>query len=521
MVKLIYSLLAIVFMVSFTFAPVANAATAIPVSLIFTEVKVRADSANLQDTDEFIELFNASLTPLSLSDYVMEYFNTTIPTETQIPTQKAFSDKILAPGGQLILAKQPTKIINSIATPFNSLSDTGGRLRLVTMEGDIIDEVAWTNVQSSATGTGVYPAIVHQCNTSNAVCNANRIQSFSRQQTTGLYVLDHPMWQLGVMSPVSNELLPVVDEPPTEPESPVEEPTQEPVPTSPTPTCEGVVISELLPNAKGSDIGKEFIELHNPDIEPISLLGCSLQVSSSSKTYQFEDVTLAPDAYLALSDQTTGLTLPNAAGATVWLLTPQKELQTVTYIGDLDEEVAWANVADVWQATYSPTPGLINVALAEKPCAPGQERNVLTGDCEKIVTTAIATLTPCKTGQERNPDTNRCRTVVTAAALISCKTGQERNPETNRCRAVQGVSILQPCDEGEERNPETNRCRKVTDPSATNIAKVTDVTSTSATGGSKLWLLMAAVVLVVGYGIYEWRQDLALFFSSVMSKLHR
>lgn len=521
MVKIVNILCVTVFMLVMLLPGISvHAESTVPASLIFTEIKTRADSSSIHDVDEFIELYNASLVPLPLTNYVIEYFNSTNPDETQVPSQKAFSDKVLAPGGQLVLAKQPTKIINSIATPLSSLSDTGGRLRLVTTEGNIIDEIAWTNSQSMVTSVGINPSVVYQCNTSNALCNANRMQSFGRQQVEGLYVLDQALWQLGTMSPMSNELLPVLDEVQEEPAEPVEEPLlTDPPPQAPT--CEGIVISELLPNADGADTSKEFIELHNPNAEPISLIGCSLQVSSSSKTFQFEDTILAPDAYVVFTDQDTGLTMPNTAGATVWLLTPQKELQAISYPGNLDENVSWATLGNIWQATYAPTRGYPNISLPDKPCKAGEERDVVTNDCEKIATAAVVSLTSCKAGQERNPYTNRCRNIITAAALVSCKVGQERNPETNRCRTVQAASTLLPCDEGEERNSETNRCRKVTDPTASKIAKVSDVTSPNTVSGSKLWLLIAGLGLVIGYAVYEWRQDLAQKCRNLISKLHR
>jgi hypothetical protein len=522
MLKFIYSLATIVFTFSLLVTPSqVMASNALPASLIFTEVKVRADTSNIQDKDEFIELYNAGLVQLPLQNYVIEYFNVTNPLESQQPIQKFISEKVLAPGGHIVLAKQPTKITNSIPTPYSSLSDSGGRLRLVTIEGDVIDEIAWTNTASLATTSEDEPPIVYQCNTSNALCNANRTQSIHRQVNDDIYMLEAPSWQLGIASPVSDELLPVLDDVGEEPPDPEGEPGPVEVIPTVSPTCEGVVITELLPNADGSDTNKEFIELHNPTTEPISLLGCSLQISASSKTYQFEDTLLAPEAYATFTDQTTGLTMPNAAGGTVWLVDAQKELQEVVYIADLDEDQTWIYSEGGWQPSYAPTPGSPNIIQPDKPCAVDQVRNVVTGNCEKIISTAVATLTPCKVGQERNPETNRCRSVITASALAVCKTGQERNPETNRCRAVSGVSTLQPCEDGQERNPETNRCRKVTDPAATNLAKITDVASPNVSNGSKVWILLAAGSLIVGYAFYEWRQDIAVILNSLMSKLRR
>lgn len=523
MLRVVNSLLVAVFLVVVCTLPLKGYATDIsPATLILTEVKIRYDSASALDPDEFVEIFNASLVPIALSNYVIEYFNTTNPTEAQQPIQKVISDQLLAPGGQLVLAKQPTKVQRSVLSPFSSLSDTGGRLRIVTTDGDIVDEVAWTNSQALATSIGTYPSIVYQCNASNALCTANRAQSFSRQlNAEGLYLIDNATWSLAAVSPASSELLPPITEteeeqpnlPPDNPEPPATESTD--------PSCEGIIISELLPNAEGSDTNKEFIELYNPTNEPVSLLGCSLQVSSSTKTYELGDVSVLPGAYIALSDQLTGLSLPNAAGATVWLLTSQNELQAVTYPGDIDEDVSWALLRSVWQQTYVPTPGLGNLEQPFEPCEVGEQRNSVTNDCQKVIVTAVAELTPCKAGQERSPSTNRCRSVITAAALVACKVDQERSPETNRCRAVNGTSTLSACTEGEERNAETNRCRKVANANETTLAKVTDIKSPSVGSGSKVWIIVAAILLAVGYAIYEWRQDIAQLTGSLIVRLKR
>src|SRR5262249_50056444 len=101
------------------------------------------------------------------------------------------------------------------------------------------------------------------------------------------------------------------------------DPTGTPNPvTGTTPTCEGVLITEILPNPAGTDAGHEYIELYNPTSSSISLDGCSLQTSSSSKKFSFSGTTLQPNEYKAFYDSATGLTLPNSAGGTAYLLSP-------------------------------------------------------------------------------------------------------------------------------------------------------------------------------------------------------
>ena len=489
------------------FTVVTAQAEVIQPTLIFTEVKVRTDTTLTTDYDEYIEIFNASADPVDLANYNLEYFNTTNPAISLQPTQKPLYAYMLDSNASLVLAKQIIQIPHAQQSPLSSLSDSGGRLRLVTNEGVIVDEVAWTNVQANAAAITVY-----QCNAATILCNGNRVQSFSRSQNIdSTFIIPEPQWQLALPSPVSSELLAYqIDE---------TDDTEVPPPDMPVEneelvvTCEGVVISELLPNPEGVDSGHEFIELYNPTVEVINLLGCSLQTSFAAKKYDLPDVGMAPGAYLALPDSVTGLVLPNAAGGNAWLLSPADELSSIIYPGSLEDDASWSLINGVWQVTYSPTPALPNVPLPVKPCPEGQARNPDSNRCQAPIITAVSVLTPCKVGQERSPDTNRCRAIAsTISSLMPCKEGQERNLETNRCRSISSAADLTPCETGQERNPDTNRCRKIVAAAGNTLASVTDVQS--ATKTSQKWpLAIVAVLVALGYAAFEWRKDVRQFIS--------
>lgn len=286
------------------------------------------------------------------------------------------------------------------------------------------------------------------------------------------------------------------------------------------PKCEGVVISEILPNPSGTDKNNEFIELHNPTQEPVLLDDCKLKTTASTKQYIFaESIELRPGEYWAMYDELTDLILPNAAGGSVMLMGTNDEF-VVDYPANLNPGEAWALIDGLWQATLIPTPDNRNVLHAAllndveenadeevlAPCPAGKYRNPETNRCRNIQVTSAA-LTPCAVGQVRNPETNRCRNIVSVVnSLVPCRAGQERNPETNRCRAVQAASTqLQPCQEGYERNPETNRCRKVVAPLAT--AAIPSDTEPSSPQPMNGIFLTAGVVGVLGYGAYEYRRD--------------
>lgn len=338
------------------------------------------------------------------------------------------------------------------------------------------------------------------------------------------------------------------------------------------PPCSGVVLSEILPNPAGADAGKEFIEIYNPTNASVQLEGCSILVGG--KTYDLPaDALLEAKTYKAFYDSETKLTLPNSAGGSVTLMTADTE-ETVDYPVNMKDNIAWALVDDKWQETNNPTPNVANeqskqdtpavvgmggglapcpegkyrhpetkrcrnneTANGLTPCREGQERNPATNRCRSIAANSRE-LTPCKEGQERNPDTNRCRSTSAAAnQLVPCKAGQERNPETNRCRSTAAAAsnlkpcnpdqvrnpetnrckkidsdtnTLKPCKEGQERNPDTNRCRKIRE--TAEAAFAVDETPPGDGNHYGWWAAGVAATGAVGYGVYEWRRDIARGF---------
>jgi hypothetical protein len=283
-------------------------------------------------------------------------------------------------------------------------------------------------------------------------------------------------------------------------------------------SCEGLIINEIVPNPAGSDSGKEFVELYNPTAEVISLAGCTLQTSANTKVYAFEDIALQPNSYIAFYDSDTGLTLTNASGGSVWLISAKNvEIQAITYPADLGDDISWSLFDGEWATTYAVTVAKKNILQEELPCPAGQERNPETNRCRNI-TSDENELKPCDEGQERNPATNRCRSVLgTSTTLKACSPGQVRNPETNRCRKVSSNNGFTPCKPGQERNPETNRCRKVATVSGSGpIPGVQDVkagstkeTENSPKNSSQNWWIIGGVLAtVLLYGLYEWRHDI-------------
>lgn len=298
-----------------------------------------------------------------------------------------------------------------------------------------------------------------------------------------------------------------------------------------------IQITEVLPNVAGTDTGREFIELYNPNSFDVDLTDYAVQLGSSTKKYVFPQSTSLPsNAYIAFSDTQTGIVLPNTS-ASVRLLAPDGTLlhETNPYSNPKDD-ATWVLVNGTWQYTTIATPGAPNelaqeevsgfgAATAEnlEDCPEGKTRNPATNRCKNIETVSSA-LNPCAANQERNLVTNRCRKIATSTAsnLAPCDKDQQRNPATNRCKKIETASAtLKQCAEGQERNPSTNRCRKVGSSVTGDGLEAT--TENTLPSGFKYRYPVIGLLLtgLIGYGAYEYRTDIKNYAHNIKSKHRR
>ena len=296
-------------------------------------------------------------------------------------------------------------------------------------------------------------------------------------------------------------------------------------------------ITELLPNATGSDDGNEFIEIYNPNDSDIDLVNYVFYVGTNDTTfYNFPTGSqIKADQYVAFSNDDIKFTLVNTTGSVRLYSTDNFLIDETPIYENPGDGMAWALIDGVWQYTNQPTPGSANmVSLIEtkvevdtkidlQPCADNQYRSPDTNRC-RLIETVSSTLVPCQDGQYRSEETNRCRSIASdIVTLIPCAEGQERNPDTNRCRsvtaAVLGASDLVACKEGQERNPDTNRCRNIVSsiPAAAFAPEQTNEPLNNYIG----WWVLAGVGLVaIIYGVWEWRQEIMKLTSKIGYFLH-
>ena len=292
-----------------------------------------------------------------------------------------------------------------------------------------------------------------------------------------------------------------------------------------SPTCSDYIKLRMKAGFDASDIGRYRVRTGTSE--------------SVTNTFSLLNATVH-DNYLLLNLRDDGdvLSLTNSGGY-VWL----EDIFGVTRYGNtlisyadagsekyVDQSWALNDQTGIWTwAIPSPIDANNFPIITNEPeivstpavCPAGKYRNPETNRCRSIED-AVSELAACEEGKERNPATNRCRSIITTAAatLVSSEPGEERNILTNRCRRIAAASqALAACGENQERNPETNRCRKVSSASPNTLAAVTDVQS-PIKESSKKWIIAAVVlVAVIGYAVYEWRQDITLFTRSLLSRI--
>lgn len=281
-----------------------------------------------------------------------------------------------------------------------------------------------------------------------------------------------------------------------------------------------LVISELMPNAVGVDAGNEFIELYNPHMVSVELGSYLLIIGTSPvKSYTFPtDSRIAPMSYMLFSNDDIAFTLTNTSSQVTLQSSDNQFIDSAPAYIEAAEGVSWALIDSVWQYTNTPTPGAPNhasriddveaVATGLKPCPVGQFRNPDTNRC-RLITTALSALTACRDGQYRSETTNRCRSIAAdSLSLATCQPGQVRNPSTNRCKSTASDGGLVACKPGQERSADTNRCRNVKAASIPEAAFAVEPVADTAGAITWWWALGGLSVLALGYGIWEWRQEI-------------
>lgn len=273
---------------------------------------------------EFVELYNASDTPVDISGWMLD---------TGATSTFSFSD------GTALGAMEFKAFFSS--SHDISLSNSSDRIKLIRPDNVIQDDIVYT---SSKEGHSY-----------------NRIDTGSYEQS---------------FTPTPGQANVMTASP-----TPTPRPTSEEDEEKDTDTdtqvvsydfSSQVVINELLPNPLGSDEENEFIELKNIGSKPVRLFGWTLDDSTKGSPYRFaKNSTIVSGKILLLYRRDTNIALNNDTD-TISLFDPRgKVIAKVTYQKPVSEGNSWNRTngtSFVWSA--SPTPGKENTTIVQSNVTP-------------------------------------------------------------------------------------------------------------------------------------------------------
>jgi hypothetical protein len=478
---------------------VANAheAHADSASVVITHIQAGGVGAA---TQEFIAIYNNSTQEVNITDWCIQNKNNLTVTCFDDPSGRTiylppFQYAVAASASLAALTPNevPTKIFSPLSPNSGSITGSADTISLIDHNGDLIDRKAWV---SPLTGGSRF---VRRSTLIDPVIYGN-----GGAQSDWMITIE-------TIVPVSGTFVDavVIDACPNIEGDQLLIPTGQRL--NETGECVDrvivvVQITELLPNAEGSDAGKEFIELYNPNDFAVNLSDYLLLVGPQlDSSYQFpSDSVIEPKSYSSFSNSDIPYSLLNSSSRASIVLSDGTIVSESPRYQDPKDDRSWAMIDGEWQYTSFPTPGLENVLVA----------NV-------IPIAQVIVVTPCAANQYRSLETNRCRLVSTPLARVTpCKDGQYRSEETNRCRNIATVSTPAPCAEGQERNPETNRCRVVKKMPSVEYG-VLGVTAKNDGNWYALMAVGGVVIVALAYAVWEWHVEIGKFCRSTYARMLR
>lgn len=348
--------------------PVRLRALAPEVSVVIAELQTGSLTSA---SEEFIELHNISETDVDISTWRVEYFSASA-TSLSVPSRTIPLHGTLAAGKSYLLASND--YLTDIADESYSatLAKSGGHVRLVSPDAAVPDQVTvhdlvgWgtaahpegTAAPAPAEGSSLERKLDEN---DEYVDTDNNAEDFAIN-TTPTPVSTNPA--PAEPEPDVTDTTPIDEQPDpvTQPADDTTEVEETPVTTTTT-TLLPLQISELLPNPAppDSDSTDEYVELYNPNPEPIDLTGYKLQTGNSySYSFSFDDEEIAAHSYRAWYVADTDLLLANSGGQ-ARLINPSGQViaETTAYEG-ADDGQAWALINGTWQWTLTPTPAATN-----------------------------------------------------------------------------------------------------------------------------------------------------------------
>lgn len=190
-------------------------------------------------------------------------------------------------------------------------------------------------------------------------------------------------------------------------------------------------ITELLPNPASpqTDENDEYIELFNPNPDPVVLDGYKVQTGSNySYSFTINNQTIPAGGYLVITSGASGLTLANTAGRAQLLDPSGAVISETDPYEDAGEGDAWALIDGKWQWTSTPTEGAANVLTA-----------VLSGSVAAVKKTTTKTTT---TAKPKTSSSSAVKVAKTTKPTGSSSSSQDDNsPKTSALHPAALVAV--------------------------------------------------------------------------------
>lgn len=293
-------------------------------NVLITEVQT--GSAN-SASEEFVEIFNTSLSDLDLAGWTMYYKSATGISWTK----KATIVTGLVKSGEFW-----TFVANITGkTPYSSgLAGSGGNIQIRDKLGNIVDQFGWGNANASLGS----PASL-----SAGGQSMYRLYNFDTKQFINT---DNNFADFDIADSPTLAMLPIQDQ--------VEQDTELAV----YPKLE---LSEVFPDpvTPQVDTNDEFIEIYNPTDQEVDLAGWRLKDESGDE-YLIKDKSILPNSRLAIFAPESKITLNNT-GDIIYLVDPNGKMvaESAGY-ENAEPGLSWSNIAGVWQWAVGPTPNANN-----------------------------------------------------------------------------------------------------------------------------------------------------------------
>ena len=328
-------------------------------SLVITQIQVSGTGGA---NDEFIEIFNPTLEPVELDGWSIQYKSST--GAFPLSTKKVLPDFALEPGKYFLIAH--TNYSGTVAgdllySTFTLSGSATGATVFLSKTSDFITSATDVNIVDKV---GYGTSLTNSPETMNALLpeSGKSLQRQANENNNSLdFVVDSSEPKNNAYESDSEE---IPDEDVEEEPDPTEIEEEEPEPII---YPDGIIISEIMANPEGVDIGEEWIELANTSNETIQLEGWILDDSLidviSSKHLELGEIEVDAGKYVVVPIPEGKFTLNNTNEEKVRLYWPNKEpVDQVEYTGPVKEEQTWCKLDTDYQWCKS-TPNKVNAKI--------------------------------------------------------------------------------------------------------------------------------------------------------------